>query len=383
MTDLRRKVPYTQSSSSQDVPPPYFFPNVTANTFIWKVQMEMVQAYCDTFLNLGSSEERDFEYRPLAAWPYAILMFLEYPEMISSNPAPEDIGEVPYPQRGETSQNEVFVAIPVVRYGTGPVGRVTNSEVNCVLPFIAVSKPWSCVCGREMLGLGKILGEIKCYEGCEPKSFSGRVGLPGWKTDDPEEKLKHLPFVVVRTGPVLPTFRLHSPVENTLATLLDYPIATGAMERAAEFSSLVDLVSAGLVPTSMQTLGLKQYRDALDPSKAIYQALVTCRSKYYNVRDLQFYDENDVVIRFNDVGSFHDLVKVFRDGTPKPEGSKSDVTPLAAFKFKADINYDRMRVIHEFEIRDDDGNVTRPAKSDLTATWFKPLQGFFGPRRAK
>ena len=47
-------IPYVQSSASLQVPPPYHFPGVTVNAFVWEASMARVQAYCDTFFNLGS-----------------------------------------------------------------------------------------------------------------------------------------------------------------------------------------------------------------------------------------------------------------------------------------------------------------------------------------
>ncbi|WP_095011419.1 hypothetical protein [Tsuneonella mangrovi] len=369
---------YVQSAASQDVPPPYHFPKVTVNSFLWKAQLPAVQAYCDKFLNLGSREERGFEYRPLSSWPYLMLMFLDYPEMVSSNRLPEDTGEVPYPNRGTTSQREVFVSIPVMRYGNGTSGLFTKSEPNCILPFIVVDKPWSCVCGREMLGLGKLLADIDIGEFEFPDSFSGSVMMPGWKTDVPGEYQEMLPFLEVTTGPLLPTFRLGARPELSLATLLDSPAVAAAIERMGDLSNFVDYISAGLIPTSMRTVGLKQYRDAAHPEKAVYQALVTCRSHYTNVRDLRLYDEMDVLIKFHDFGSFRDILRVFLDlKEERPPGCIS-TSPTAAFRFTADVDYDLMRVIHEFPIDAGDGIVARPGMSDLTARWFRPIKGLFG-----
>jgi hypothetical protein len=47
----------------------------------------------------------------------------------------------------------------------------------------------------------------------------------------------------------------------------------------------------------------------------------------------------------------------------------------------ADINFDTMRVIREFPIDRDGGLPPTPGSSDLIARWYRPLRGFFGPRR--
>jgi hypothetical protein len=195
------RVPYVQSVGSLDVPPPYHFPGVTVNAFVWEAQMSAVQDYCDRFLNLGTPEERGFTYKPAPFWPYATLLFLDYPVMISSNPAPQDMGEVPYGDRGIVSQTEVLVSLPVVRYGLGADRLVTESELECALPFIVVGNPMSAVCGREMLGLGKLLAEIKTGEGRYPDSFLGTVDLPGWSEMRTGVEQQMLRFITRRDRP--------------------------------------------------------------------------------------------------------------------------------------------------------------------------------------
>ncbi|HEX3406789.1 MAG TPA: hypothetical protein VHS81_06090 [Caulobacteraceae bacterium] len=152
-------IPYVQSVASQEVPPPYHFPGVTVNVFVWQTAMAPIQAYCDRYFNLGPAEERGFVYKPAAFWPYATLLFLDYPVMISAGRTPQNVGkEVPYSDRGIISQTEVFIALPVVRYGIGPARLALESTLEWALPFIVVGNPMSCVCGREMLGMGKLLG---------------------------------------------------------------------------------------------------------------------------------------------------------------------------------------------------------------------------------
>ena len=408
MKQPRTNIFYVQSSASQDIPPPYYFPDVSVQAFVWKANIKAVQNYCDTFLNLGPKEERGFEYRAVPFWPFATLLFLDYPVMISAKQnrpslesmvedifddgigAGHSIFEVPYSDRGINSQREVFVAMPVIRYGIGPTGLMTKSELEWIIPWIVVNQPWSCVCGREMLGLGKLLAEIDTGEGYYPKSFEGQVSLPGWRTNVPGEMQSELPLLDVKTGPVLPTFRTSKSPEDSIATLLANSPARWGMENMTGFSNFVDYASLGVIPTAMRTVGLKQYRDAGRPEKAVYQALVSCRSKYSNVRHLELYDENDAQICFNRIGSFSNLVDaIMGPGDPKDyvrfpndpdakEHSGRVINPVAAFRFHADVNYDKMRVLHEFPINPEGGTNSRLPFSDLTSRWFRPIKGFFG-----
>ena len=176
--------PYVQSVGSLDVPPPYQFPGVTVHAFVWETEMAPIQAYCDTVLNLGEDDAaRGFVYRPAANWPYALLLFLDYPEMISTCPAVD--GEVPYADRGVISQKEVFVVVPVVRTGSTASAWFSQTVIEWALPFIVVDNPMSAVCGREMLGLEKLLASIEMGVGATQGSFKGGVRLPGWQTLTP------------------------------------------------------------------------------------------------------------------------------------------------------------------------------------------------------
>jgi len=375
------RIPYVQSAASQQVPPPYHFPGVTVNAFTWQVPMDRVQHYCDRFFNLGAESSRDYVYRPVPLWPFATLLFLNYPIMISAAPASAHLGEIPYADRGMISQTEVFVALPVMRYGKGPAKLILDSTLEFALPFIVVANPMSSVCGREMLGLGKLLADIGNSEGAYPDSFLGTVKLPGWPSLEPGAKQIMQDFMRVETKPALPTSAGTQPPQRSLATLLESREASWMMGGLASMANYLDTASLGLIPTSMRTVGLKQYRDALDPSQAIYQALVTCRAQYTNVRNVRFYNEKDVNLTFYDTGSFHDILKVFLDIGDAPTGQPISVSAAAGCRFEADIDYDQMRVIRGFPVDRGDGLPPSAASSDLIARWARPLQGFFGPRQ--
>jgi hypothetical protein len=375
-------IPYVQSASSQEVPPPYQFPGVTVNAFVWEADLRCVQAYCDGYFNLGDVKDRGFTYTSVAAWPYALLLFIDYPVMISSNRKPQDIGGgVPYSDRGIVSQKEVFVALPMMRYGEGPHRLLTETTLEWALPFIVVENPMSAICGREMLGLEKLRADIEFSQSTFPDSFRGRVSLPGWKTLEPTAMQQMLPFLDVDTGPVTPTFR-GSAKQDSLWTLLRSKTAGNVIDGLATASDAVDALSAGLIPTSMQTVSLKQFRDAVQPDKAIYQALIGCRSKYSGIENVRFYNENDVDITFHDEGSFTQIIQVFLDLpqsylSQAPTGRPYTFKPKAAFRFNANIDFDNMRTLHTFPVDRGPGLPPVAASSDLIAPWLRPWKGFF------
>lgn len=373
--------PYVQSFASQQIPPPYHFPGVTVNTFIWPVSPVAIQKYCDRYFNLGKADERGFAYNAIPNWPYATLLIIDYPVMVATG----GWDNVKLADRGYTSQTEVFVALPLLRTGTRAETMLFKSAVEWALPFIIVENPMSAVCGREMLGLEKLLARIKLGESYEPDSFSAAISLPGWLTDKPGELQAIHPFLEVTTGAAAPTVRGHPP-QDSLWTLFSSRTAGDVIGAMSGLSDYIEDISAGLLPTSMQTVSLKQIRDAAEPQKAVYQALVSCRSKYSDIENFRFYNEQDVAITIHDCGSFREIFSVLlphdlEASRSDPSGRHSFV-PTAAFRFNATIDFDNMRTLHTFPI--DRGNGLPPTRTtdDMVATWLRPWQGFFGKRRA-
>jgi hypothetical protein len=373
-------ITYTQSVASQEVPPPYHFPQVNVHAFVWDASMARIEAYCDKFLNLGTDAERGFVYQPAAFWPYNLLLFIHYPVMISSSNQPPP-GECPYSDRGIITQTEVFVAMPVVRVPTRRSQLLFDTEFEWALPFIVVGNPMSAVAGREMIGMSKLLAEINTPAPKFPGSFEAEVRLPGWL--GPDDKQQELQFLKVTTMPALPTFRGSKP-ESSLWTLFQGRVGNLLMSGMGTALEVVDAVSFGLLPTAMRTVSLRQYRDANDPRTAVYQALVSCRSKYTNIDNFQFYNENDVDIEFRDKGSFGEILRYFlhmpQGSANNPTGRAHRVKPRAAFRFNADIDFDDMRTIHTFPVDRGHGLAPTPPSSDLATSLARSLRGFFGPR---
>jgi len=371
-------IPYVQSSASQEVPPPYYFPGVTVNAFVWEAQMDRISAYCDRFFNLGSTKERGFVYKPASAWPYAMLMFMQYPMMICSDDK-ENVGsEVEYSNRGYVSQAEVFVAFPVVRYGATAANLVFGTAMEWALPFIVVGNAMSAVCGREMLGLEKLLADIRMQEGPYPGSFVASIHLPGWPKAGAQQRVT--PFLRVSTGPELPTYR-GSPAASSIWSLLQSREAGWGIDEVANFANLLGVATAGLAPTGMRTVSLRQIRDARDPGKALYQALMSCVTRYSNVREFRFYNEANVDITFSTAGSFGDILRLFHDVPANTPGMKHAIEPKAAFRFQADIDFGQMLTLHTFPVDRGPRLAPVPASSNLAAPWARPWLGLLRPER--
>ena len=105
----------------------------------------------------------------------AALMAVQYPVIMSYCADKLGYNEVPFAKRGYTSQNEIFVALPVTRYGLEPRSLWRDASVEFALPFIAVDNSTSAFSGREMLGLPKLIGPLTFGESSFPGSFAAFV----------------------------------------------------------------------------------------------------------------------------------------------------------------------------------------------------------------
>jgi hypothetical protein len=407
---------YVDSVASQQVPPPYEFPNTTVHAFIWEPDLSKVKAYCDRFLNIGDLATTGVSYEPLAIWPYAALLVIHYPVMTCADPArktmyrrpaktesapnpattpssvqrasptdPETAGEsddrIPYADRGYTSQTEVFITFPLLRRGHTLRRLALDTMIEWAIPLIIVENAESAICGREMLGLEKLCSNItlqdKEMEGDGTNLFTALVELPGWKSASPEATQEMLPFFEATAGPLLPS-ALAARNETSVWSLLRSRTASAVVEAAGVTRDFLDDALMGLLPSTMQVVALKQFRDAANPANAVYQALVGCRSKFSNINNFRPYNENNVSLKFHNSGSFHPIVEELFGPTASksPDDGEDPVYLLptvAAFRFNARIDFDEMRTLHTFPVKI--GNQSRPP-DDWIVPWLRPWKGF-------
>lgn len=372
---------FVQSTASQQLPTPFHFPNVDAWVFLFEIPMAAVKRYCDTHLNLGDSRDRKFVYRPLAIYPYATLMVLRYPVMVSGDRATGN--GVPFAERGYMSQNEVFISVPIVRHGTTMANFLLNVAVESAMPFIVVDNATSAISGREILGFQKVKAQIDLGTGPYPSGLAADVKMLGWPSLNPNAMQQLLPFMSITTGPQVPGVG-PSPEITSAWTLLGATASVRkAMEGLAAASDGLDQIACGLMPSALQMVALKQFRDAEHPRRAIYQAIAGAKPRYYNVHNIQYYNENDVKITFRDGGSFTEIIKTFANPpTHKSEWNEEfidvNVPAKLAYSFTADIEYADQKTLHTF-VSDADPRQSPSAGpvDGMISPWLRPWQGFW------
>jgi hypothetical protein len=370
-------VRYVDSVASQQVPPPYHFPQTTVRAFIWEPKLQKVKDYCKKFFNIGDLNDLGITYEPLALWPYAALMIIDYPIMACGDPARKSMSEIPYSERGYTSQKEMFVTFPVLRRGRNLRRLAFDTVVEWAIPFIAVENPMSAICGREMLGLEKLCGSIDVAKS-DVGLFSATVCLPGWPSMASTVKQEILPFFEVRAEPAWTI-----PDGESMWSLLRSPAASRAVAALGVMRDVLDGALMGLLPTVMRVVSLKQFRSAVQPGQAVYQALVSCRSTYSDITDFTVYNEKNSVLAFHNCGSFCNIIEEVFDAPKNESVHKGDdkifeLPVIAAFEFGARIDFDEMRTLHTFPV---DGSAGPRSADDWTSPWLTPWRGFVGGAR--
>jgi hypothetical protein len=276
----------------------------------------------------------------------------------------------------------MFVTVPLLRRGLNLKTMALYTMIEWAIPFILVGNPSSAVCGREMIGLEKLLATFTLCDDGALSPFTCDVDLIGWP--DPKSAQQTMRFFSAKAGPPLPSVEGHA-YELSAASLLRSPAASRTLEWLAFARDFLDDTLNGLLPTTMQLVSLKQYRDAEFPDQAIYQALVGCRSKFSNICDFQVYNEKDVSLDFVNTGSFSQILQQVFGAPDYMDGRPGEAAPIfslpvrAAYKFTARIDFDQMRTMHTFPV---DGLQEPRPPDDWIAPWLRPLQGFLSPRAA-
>ena len=231
-------------------PPPFQFPNVGINSFRLSADIDKLSALCDEILNVGDLEDRGFEFRPI--FPFVDLEILHYPKM--------EYGL--FPPAGFISQNECYVRIFVMKYIALGDTFLPDGEVSVFCPLLIVSNAWSAFAGRDVLGFPKLLGSFDPFSPTSPFTTVSTEVFTSFTAG-----VEARPQAVVEIAPAggsanaigLPARKW--PWGHIDVELMD--LAHQAAGRAFVFS-----------PAVFECVTMKQFRDAMLPFNACYQAIL-------------------------------------------------------------------------------------------------------------
>ena len=302
------------SQGSLPVRPPFLFSGVTSRVFPLKANMARLTQFCDSYVNMDIPAEI-VHYRP--ALPYVYLMVLDYGSMSSASMSAQNVGWV--------AQHEVAFTVPLERWKLEN-GTLVFQDWACVSPFIFVDDELSLTTGREIYGWPKVSGRVDAIRpmwdrhptaGSRLFSFSTSVFPKVYageaETDrvllqidtDPAAQFSTVP--PSGANPWAPWSALAQATRSSLSLVgsaLDMTLALRSRgyrtnrnrqslramgSKAADYlvhlgptwlQSPIDRQQAkgktgvGCPPLAFDNVTIKQFRDAQEPSRACYKALV-------------------------------------------------------------------------------------------------------------
>jgi hypothetical protein len=304
--------PFIQRSDDPEIPPPYRFPGVSIHSFELKADIAALTTLCDNLLNIGTLEERGFEYRPLL--PFVALEVLHYPQMMS--------GTAPFSNWGYISQQEAYARFPVVKYDLfGPL--LVPVGVSNFFPFLFVNNAWSAFSGRNVIGFPKMVGAIE-PQIANDGAYSAAVSVPVFAEFSPQTQQ------AVREVIRLETEGLGGPSGDSNAT---WPWLITAFGDLAEAESLLLEVAELIDPDLLSTVQLKQIRDAENPQMACFQGLVHSEFHVANVSLPQFFNQETVSISLSPSDTL-DLARQLGLSANNP------IHPVLAYYTTCDMTFD-------------------------------------------
>ena len=280
MTGLPEFIVQNPPLGDPQSPPPYRFEDVGIQMFHVAADGAKLQAVCDTFLNtIAIQNNLAFRLNPLNGSSPGIvnIELLRYGRMYSTAPGHE--------QMGYASQYELVFSIPVVL--TNLIG--IPLAVGMFVPHICVDEAFSMITGREVVGFPKVDGKFdmptKLWEVND--CVVSTLATEPYSTNSPIEFKPLLETRLANFAPLAPMSSAYraarvGPDDNGLLPDEEarplWPFGPiddlyGRDSQYAVDERVLNLLTqnAGI---SLTNWSFKQFRDAEDPNKACYQALV-------------------------------------------------------------------------------------------------------------
>ena len=246
---------YSPELNDLELKPPYHFKNLTIRSFPLRADPIRLQQVVDR-LNIAPPEICEVRaisnlvFMQLAQYPY-----------LESDPDPE----------GWFTENELGFAIPVA-VGKRVAGVFVPSHVAYYFAMFFVDNDFAIATGREVFGYPKVASELKFGAPGDPQLLEVEtLALPRLGSSERARRVKLVQ--VLETRRLTGLRALLSEVSGLISELGDLTFGP---------AGLVDQASPGLFKELIQTFGrseigivsLKQFRDAAEPDKACYQAVV-------------------------------------------------------------------------------------------------------------
>ncbi len=246
--------------SNLELPPPYTFNKLEIRSFPLLADPVKLQRLVD-HLNVAPPEVCEFR----AIGNLAFMQLAVYPYLQSQRDP-----------SGWFTENELSFNI-LVACGKRVNGVFVPDALAYYFPFIYVDNDWAIATGREVFGYQKIASEMQFgAEGAQQVFALQTLSLP---IERPTEGAR-----MVQLVEILETEKLHgwkklvAEVEGLFTEVSDLLFGpAGVMDQASV--ALIESFAHTFGKQQIGIVSLKQFRDAADPARACYQAVVSTQFK--------------------------------------------------------------------------------------------------------
>jgi hypothetical protein len=337
---------FIESYATEQLLPPYNSLGVRVHGFFFELEKPAIERYCDTFFNIGDDNLRKFMYKPLSGPGFGLIIVMEFPSTASTVKSKKTDSSNSSAAWDHLRVAEVYAAVPICRYDITGGNILVNPRIEWYQPVFVCGSPTSVFAGREVIGLESMWGEIEISDNPSAGEFRTKVSVPMWKTFTPKSCEQLLPFLDISVSGQ--GENLNQPAAGNRGSEVEDEPGQYIMTIEHALPELYNLVS-GKGDASMSLVTLKQFRDARDIYRAVYQALVGAKSHFSNATDLKIYPPDRVGITFHPGDMVDEILRTFLHLNP-PEVSEGgwSVTPKFAFSFTADNRFNSAETIVRF-----------------------------------
>jgi uncharacterized protein with NAD-binding domain and iron-sulfur cluster len=221
-----------------------------------RADIEALRALCDRQLNAVAGPDRSFVPAGDAVW----LCYAHLPQVGSDHPVDRDAGVL--------GERELSFMVPVVERRR-VAGRWWPRATGVLPLFLLVDHPWAVLAGRELYGFPKSQARFEVH-GVAPAVRSVVAHAPVLREHGPTASVVEQPLVSIVQDQLAPRLGWGRELVDQL----------GAQLRGADSQAWpAAAAQVALGPHALQMFFLKQFRNAVDPDHACYQALVCAEAQ--------------------------------------------------------------------------------------------------------
>jgi len=272
--------PYQHFLSNPIAKPPCRMTNANMYGFFAEVEVEKVQQYIDSTLNIAATDSMTFK----ALGEFALITFTDIEKIASVTP--------PFNNHGWMQETDIIIWLPTVKVEHGDI-----SHLYWYPAFICVNNIYALINGRETWGYNKYLCEYEMPSSVSALSpFS--ISLACFKQFSPNSKLQmNELFSITQT--------INKEDNSFLSVLDDFGEQVANLFEGTHFGidlSLIKQLLKGFINPQMDQILFKQFPDG-EGENAVYQSVMHSPSEIKKVHKLKLL-KSDFTLNLTQLDSF-------------------------------------------------------------------------------